>query len=110
LLATKSGAHLVVGMFEEAGKVIALTARASDDAMTGNVADLEKIDQAVQQKAQAIIQTLASGYDTLRTAFEDPQTRTMLENFAEEYYLNATGLMLLNLDSAVEICCERLIV
>jgi len=29
----------VVGMFEEAGKVIALTARASEDEMTGNSVD-----------------------------------------------------------------------
>ena len=88
-------AHVIIGMFETAGDVLALTARVEKDAITGNYQDLAQVSQQAKQKAAAIITKIQTAYATMQTVFEDPETRSLLENFAEQYYQNSDGLMLL---------------
>ena len=92
---TKSTGHLVVGMFEGAEDVLALSARIEKDALTGNQQDLAEIARQANKKTQEIIAKLKSSYKMLQSVYQDHQTRSILQNFGQAYYHSMDRLMLL---------------
>jgi uncharacterized Zn-binding protein involved in type VI secretion len=94
LKATASGLNELspVGLLEDH---LNLLARAGKDAYNHNTQDMQVIVQQAQAKAQSIINGSQDAYNLVQVVSEDPDTRSILWNFAEQYYDSIDHLMML---------------
>ena len=75
-------------------KIAAMDIRESADTIDGDNQDYNKVAKEETAQGRAIVTNIEKGKHLLELVYEDQPTRSMLQKFAEDYYLSETPMMI----------------
>ena len=89
-------AKTVAHLFKGAAEIESLNQRENIDAQTGDFKDFNKAQEQINQKINGMLAPIKKGIKLAESLYRDPETRSILDNFALNYYQSETPLMMAN--------------
>lgn len=84
----------IVHLFKDAAQSQQLEDQARQASIEGNDEKLSEVDQQITAQGATLTKPIINAYQTMRLLYKDPETRKILEDFAEQYYHSTTPLII----------------